>query len=147
MSAFFTFMYPIFGVFQFHFEKTKLIALATFVGAGLNIILNFIFINIFGYYAAGYTTLVCFIVFSLAHYLLMRKMCRDNLNSIYPYKTKTILIISLLFMAVGFIYLITYQNIIARYSLTFLLLIGLIIKRKYILNNIKGIFSVKKQKN
>ena len=33
-------------------------------------ILNVIFVGIFGFVAAGYTTLVCYIVYSLGHYLV-----------------------------------------------------------------------------
>ena len=39
--------------------------------AALNILLNFVCINIFGYFAAGYTTLYCYIVFTIYHYCFM----------------------------------------------------------------------------
>ena len=35
-----------------------------------NVVLNFIFIRIFGYVAAGYTTLACYILYSVGHYVI-----------------------------------------------------------------------------
>ena len=46
MSVFFMFMYGFFANFEFYYEKTKLMSLATCAGALLNIILNFVCINI-----------------------------------------------------------------------------------------------------
>lgn len=56
-SVFFTFLYNLFSSVEFYYEKTKEIMVASLTAALSNIILNYIFIKIFGYVAAGYTTL------------------------------------------------------------------------------------------
>lgn len=43
--------------------------------------------NLYPYYAAGYTTLICYIVFSLYHYYFMRKICKKEFDGEMPYKT------------------------------------------------------------
>ena len=58
MSILFIFLYIFFATFEFYKEKSKLIAIASFFGAFLNIVLNYVFIQKFGYKAAGYTTLI-----------------------------------------------------------------------------------------
>ncbi len=39
-----------------------------------NVVLNFIFIHIFGYVAAGYTTLACYILYSVGHYVVSKRI-------------------------------------------------------------------------
>lgn len=39
-----------------------------------NVVLNFIFIRIFGYVAAGYTTLACYILYSVGHYVVSKRI-------------------------------------------------------------------------
>jgi len=111
MSVYFIFSYSLFSEFEFYFEKTKFITLATATSAVMNIILNYIFIQMFGYYAAGYTTLVCYIMYATFHYLFMRRICRDYMDDVQPYDTRILLRITLIFMAVGFLFLISYLNI------------------------------------
>lgn len=146
MSVFFMFSYTMFAVFQFHFQKTKLIAMATMVGAIVNVVSNFFLIDIFGYIAAGYTTLLCYMLYSFAHYILMRKMCRDYLDAQYPYQTRVLLSIMGGFMSIGFLYLFTYQNIVYRYILTTLLFIVVLWKYKLIKANIVNILQMKREK-
>ncbi len=62
-SVFFMFLYPLFANIEFYYEKTKFVMVASCSGALLNILLNYIFIGLYGYYAAGYTTLICYMVF------------------------------------------------------------------------------------
>ncbi len=62
---------------------------------GYYIILNFVFIRIFGYQAAGYTTLFCYSVNSILHYFFMRKVCKTYLDNIKPYKVKILIAITL----------------------------------------------------
>lgn len=146
MSVFFTFLYSFFVSFEFYYEKKKYITVATCAGAALNIILNAVFIKIFGYYAAGYTTLICYITYAACHYIFMRKICKDNLNGANPFDLKRILLISFAFLVLGFAFLFTYSNIFIRYGLIFVLIIAAVIKRKFILNFIKNLVEIRNQK-
>lgn len=66
-SIFFTYLYTLFINVEFYFEKTKYSMVVSVLGAILNIFLNYLLIPKFGYIAAGYTTLVCYILFSVGH--------------------------------------------------------------------------------
>ena len=39
-----------------------------------NVVLNFIFIRLFGYIAAGYTTLACYMLYSVGHYIVSKRI-------------------------------------------------------------------------
>lgn len=69
-SVYFIFLYGVLSYPEFYYEETKFLMFASFGAAILNVILNVIFVGIFGFVAAGYTTLVCYIVYSLGHYLV-----------------------------------------------------------------------------
>ena len=146
MSVYFTFSYSFFAVFEFYYERTKLIATATSAGAILNIVLNYIFINIFGYYAAGYTTLVCYMVYAVFHMFFMRKICREQLNNEQPYSLKIYGAITTAFLAISFIFMASYKHIVIRYSLLSIMLIVMAVFHKRIIHVIKSILNLKKKK-
>lgn len=132
MSVYFIFSYTFFAVFEFYYEKTQYIVGATVTGAVLNIVLNYICIKLFGYYAAGYTTLVCYMIFAICHFYFMRRICKRELDNVAPYSTKKLLTITIGFMLFGIIFLFTYRNDIIRYTFIALLIIVAFIKWKNI---------------
>lgn len=144
MSGYFTFAYSLFADFEFYFEKKNFIAIATVISAALNIILNYIFINLFGYYAAGYTTLVCYIMYTIGHYFFMRKILKENLDGADVYNTKTLLIMSSFFILIAFMILITYNYTLIRYFIITVIFIIILLCRKKIINNLKNIASTRK---
>lgn len=146
MSSYFMFAYTFFAVFEFYYEKTHLIAIATMSGAVLKLILNYIFIDIFGYYAAGYTTLLCFMAYAGMHYIFMKKICRDYLDGAQAYSTKTLFIITSLFMVFGFAILFTYKTPVLRYSYIAGLALAVLVKRGYIIDIVKSLINMKKNK-
>ena len=144
MSVYFMFSYTFFAVFEFYYEKTKLVAVATSAGAVLNIILNYIFIKIFGYYAAGYTTLVCYMVYAAFHMYFMRKICREQLNNDQPYSLRVYGGITMAFLLLGFIFMASYNYVIIRYSMLGIMLIVMVVFHKKIIRVIKNILNLKK---
>jgi len=78
-SVYFMFLYNLFATFEYYYEKTRYVMVASVCGAVLNVALNAVCIPRFGFVAAGYTTLVCYIVYALAHYLFMRLVCKKQL--------------------------------------------------------------------
>jgi len=146
MSVYFMYAYDLFAKFAFYYEKTKAIMTASVLGALLNIVLNYIFIKQFGYIAAGYTTLICFVVYSIAHYIFMREVCRECCDGEYPYETKKIFMISIPFLVVGFVFMVTYNFPMIRYGLVGVAIIAAILLREKIVAVIKNIMNLKKQK-
>lgn len=137
MSVYVQYLYLCFAPFEFYFEKRVWTTIGTLVSAVLNIALNYIFIQKFGYQTAGYTTLVGYAVNSLMHYYFMRKVCRRYLDDLKPYKPSLLLLISGLFMLIGFLYIPTYSNIFVRYGLTVVLLFIFFLQRKKLIPMLK----------
>ena len=145
MSVFFMFMYSFFAPFEFFYKKTKFIAIATCAGAVINIILNYIFIQAYGYIAAGYTTLFCYMIYALCHYLFMCRICKDELGAKPPYDSKVLVIMSLGFIGIGFAMMFTYNYSFIRYSIILAIFVLLFVFRKKMINAGKEILSVRKK--
>lgn len=145
MSVFFMFSYSFFAMFEFYFEKPHYITIATLTGAVLNIILNYIFIKVYGYYAAGYTTLACYIIYAFMHYLFMRKVIREKMNGVEVYNVRIIVAISIGFVIVAFALMATYHYSPIRYIALAMMVSVLIIKRNYVKTSVKNIIQMRKK--
>ncbi len=143
MSVYFMFSYDLFAKVAFYYEKTVIITIASLIGAVLNIILNYIFIKKFGYIAAGYTTLLCYLIYSICHLFIMEYVCSRYAKTVNPYNIKVLVSISGIFVATGFSLLFTYKHTLLRYSLILLIIIVSIIFRKNIFNIIKHLISLR----
>lgn len=126
ISVFFMFVFGLFSNVEFYYEKTKGIMIASIIAAMLNVLLNYLFIPIWGYYAAGYTTLASYIVFSLMHYYMYRKIIKGKNAGVFIYDTSTILFISIATLIGMFVLSLTYRNTLIRYALIiFIVIIGI----------------------
>ena len=147
MSVYFSYAYQLFASFEFYYEKTRFIMIASMAGALLNIVLNFIYIQKYGYFAAGYTTLVCYALYAIGHFLFMRKVCRDCMNNVQVYDIRKIVLITSAFLGMGFILLLSYLNIFARYAIIVAMLSVIIAKRKMALQLIDTFIRIRSSKN
>lgn len=77
-SVFFIFVYTLFSNVEYHYKKTKWIGIATLLAAGLNVLLNWILIPVFGYMVAGTTTLISYIFLSITHYISYRTILKQE---------------------------------------------------------------------
>lgn len=139
MSVYFMFAYDLFAKFEFYYEKTSYIATATVISAFVNVVTNYIFINKFGYQAAGYTTLFCYILYCLFHYIMMKRINKEYMNNTFVYNDKIILLITTVFMCLGFIFLFLYDLVFVRYILIASIIAFAIAKRKVIISVFKRI--------
>lgn len=146
MSFFFMFAYSFFAMFEFYFEQTKYITIATFTGALVNIITNYIFIQKFGYIAAGYTTLVCYMIYAVLHFLFMEKICKEKLDGVKVYDLRIIAGIAVFFMILGFAVAATYRHIMVRYLVVGIGISGIIIVRDKLIHFIKVLFETRTTK-
>lgn len=128
MSAFFIMIYTLFIYVEYYYEKTKMIMIATIIDAGLNIGLNYLFIQLFGYFASAYVSLFCYILYALFHYFVMRQVCNEQFGCVV-YDMKKIFLISVLFCAVGFVMMFLYNYAFVRFTILLILMVGLIVKR------------------
>ena len=137
VGGFFLFLYPLFGSVEFYFEENKYVTCASIIGAVLNVGLNYVFIKIFGFVAAAYTTLFCYICFSICHYLFMKRIMKKRDMSFEIYNIKAILFVSVFLTLFSFVMVIVYDNTLIRWIIIMCIVVLGIIKRDYIMKTIK----------
>ena len=145
-SVFVMFYYQRFINVEFYYNESAMTSVASIIAAAMNIVLNFIFIPKFGYLAAGYTTLVSYMVFWLTHYIYYRKVCKKNDCPLTVINNKQLLLVSALFAASAGVLMIGYDKWPIRYGFILMMIIVCIVKRNYIISTAKDILNGKKQK-
>ncbi len=140
MSNLLMFLFNLFANIEYYFKKTKLVAAASVSSAAANVVLNYIFIQLYGFTAAGYTTVFCYALFSLCHYIFMRKVTRKYLDGRKVYDTKKIVLIVGGFLTVSILSVKLYQErfIFIRYGILVIMAIVGMIKRKEIISMVYG---------
>ena len=134
LSVLFIFLYSLFSTIEYYYEKTRWISMATCICAMLNLGLNFVFIRMYGYYAAGYTTLVCYIFLVYVHYLFYKKVLREKEIESEIYDIKLILAVSTGTLVLMLVLVVVYRNILIRYFMVLMIVAVAIINRSKIKN-------------
>lgn len=136
-SSFFTFMYNMFSNVSFYYEETKKIMVASITGALMNLLLNAICIPIFGYVAAGYTTLACYIMFTIAHYLIMKKISVINEIGSNMFDMRYIITLSILVLMATIAFSFIYSYTLIRYIILLIIICFMLYKRKLFLDTLR----------
>lgn len=133
-SVFFQFLYGFFGAIQFYFEQPKTVMYASVIASGANIILNLIFINLFGYIAAAYTTLICYLVMSVTHYLFMIRLLQRKRIYAKIYDIKKMCCIAVVLLLITELSTLLYPFAIIRYGCIACMIFVIILYRKKLKN-------------
>ena len=122
MSIYFIFLYVVFANVEFYFEKTIFATIVSGIAAVMNIGMNYIFLKKYGYYAAGYTTLICYMLFALLHYWNYKRILKREpyLNGIFD--IRHVLLISFSGLALMGICLLLYRYSVIRFSLVIIII-------------------------
>ncbi len=129
IGIYYTLCYSMFAAFAFYYEKKAKLVVATFSCAVINIVLNYLFIPIYGYVAAGYTTMVCYMLYALFHYIYMKAICKECCDKRYPYDGRILLLITGGFSVAGLLVALTYSYALIRYGIVILILLIMFIMR------------------
>ena len=73
-GVFFTAVFSLYIRIEVYLKKSVLIMIGSIVAAAANLLLNWIFIPMFGYWAAGYTTLVCYMLLAFFHAMNLKHL-------------------------------------------------------------------------
>lgn len=133
-GVFFQMQYYIFANVLYYLKKPKYVMFGSVIAMLLNVGLNFIFIPIFGYIAAGFTTLVCYAVQAIIDYIAMRHVFKEKI-----YDMKKIFLMSLIMIVLSMMSGLLYDYMVLRYALVAIIGIGLFAKRKTIFERVKYI--------
>lgn len=80
MSVVFTFIYNVLSNYEFYYMENKFISIASVFAAAVNVFSNMLFIPVFGFAAAAYSTVACYALLALAHTLFSLKVCRKHVG-------------------------------------------------------------------
>ena len=76
LDAFALFLYNLVVPAQYYAKKTTYIMYGTMAAAVVNIVLNYVFIKLYGFVAAAYTTLASYLLFAAVHYFISGKLLK-----------------------------------------------------------------------
>lgn len=82
VAMFLQFIYLFLYDLEYYYKKAKYIACASVIAAVLNLILNIIFVQKYGYIAACYTTVVSYLLLVLINYIFSGKLNVANVYSV-----------------------------------------------------------------
>ena len=136
LSVFYLFVYSMFSNISFYYKINKWISLVSLIAAISNIILNYIFINLYGYIAAAYTTLFCYILLAVSHYILYMRVLRKRNIKERIYNEKMILMVSLVLSILLFLILNIYGSAILRYAFIVITMCFLVGRKKKIISSL-----------
>lgn len=138
VSVYFSFLYDVFVVFEFYYEKTHYVTISTIIAAALNIGLNAVLIPRFGFVAAGYTTLLCFVLYAIIHYFIMKKITKQHLEGYKLYDPKIIVALGAALLVGAAVTMLLYKTALIRYGLLLVLCAAAFWKRKAIMGLVKA---------
>lgn len=141
-GVYFLFIAQLFINVEFFFEEKTMLVAGSIFSAVLNIVLNAIFIKIYGFVAAGYTSLVCYIMFAVCNYFCIRKTLKKHwpeAKATQIYDLKTLIIMSIVFLALMFGCIVLYNTFVIRYVILVIAIIVAIINRNKIIDLVKKI--------
>ena len=112
MDAFLLFVYSLVVQSEYYTKKTHYVMIGTIIATVINIITNYIFIQLYGFVAAAYTTLFSYIVYLVLHLIISYKV---GGFSIVPITALALFIV--IIVADGCINLIFVDNFVLRWCI------------------------------
>ena len=128
----FSFMYSTFANVEFYYNLNKFTMYVSIVGALSNILLNYIFIQKYGYVAAAYTTLFCYALFALCHYIYITVSLKKQFSIKHIFEPQRLIILSICIVALGVLVIQLYTKTLLRYGFVISIFIIVLIKHKEI---------------
>ena len=146
MSLLLLFYAQLFINVEFYFEEKYKLVGASILAAVVNIVLNYFGIKLFGFVAAGYTTLISYILFACCNYFVMKKVCSANglEGEIFDYRILVVLFI--VFALIGFGFAALYPYRIIRLALVVVVFFIGLIKKNQIIKMVKRVLKTIKSR-
>ena len=77
IGIYFNYMFQLFARVQEYFEKKLTVVIPSVLCAIMNIVLNYVFIKLYGYQAVAYTTVFSYMFFCVIHYIFIEKFAKN----------------------------------------------------------------------
>lgn len=132
VSTFLLFYSDLFDRILFFYERKRYLTYATLMSAVINVILNNFFIPRVGFIAAGYTTLVSYLILVAIDFYYCRKVAIKNGMDMEMYNMKALIALLLLFAIMSIGISLLYEQILLRYVFVVIIVLGLYFNGKKI---------------
>ena len=141
VGVYFIFVYSVFVNIETYYSKTTYIMYVSVACGILNILLNYLLIDVFGYMVCGYTTMISYIVFAVGHYYFVNKICKKEIPRISLFDVKKIIFISItvICLAGGIILLYPYWPV--RYGIILIILLIAFLFRNQLIKFIRSMLA------
>lgn len=138
-GVFFTSISNLYSNILIYYKKTNVIMISSIIAAIVNLCLNYIFIKLWGYMAAAYTTLIAYVILAIVQSIVANSVIRkrEDYNNSDVYDNSKLLLISVCTTALCLSALLLYPNSIIRYIAIAFVVIVCIVFHKKIINVIK----------
>lgn len=116
-GVFYSSLYYIFANIVYYYKKPKYVMFGSCCSAIVNVFLNLLLIPVFGYLAAGYTTMVSYMLQTIIDYIAMKKILKRDI-----YDMHFIIVVSILVLFTAILLNFIYSYFSIRISLLLLFL-------------------------
>lgn len=107
-----------------YLKRTKIIMISSAIAAVLNVILNYIMIEAYGYMAAAYTTLLSYVVMAVLLAIWANREFKKHITEVdFVYDNKIILAMSIITLVISLFAILIYDYGIVRYTVAAVFLI------------------------
>jgi O-antigen/teichoic acid export membrane protein len=138
------FLYNTYSNIEYYFEETKLVSAASIVAGVLVLMLNFTLVPRLGYIAAGYASLISYIIYVIMHYYFMRKTLKKHMEDRPVYDNSFIVKLTALFVVLVLCTPVLYSFMLIRYIILAGACFVVFVKRHFLTQQMKVIMSKRK---
>lgn len=122
-----------------YLKRTNIIMISSIIAAVINVILNYIMIEAYGYMAAAYTTLLSYVVMAVLLSIWANREFKKHITEVdFVYDNKLILAVSIVTLVISLFAILIYDYGIVRYTVAAVF---------FILTVMYGIHYLKENKN
>ena len=139
MSILLLFYAQLFINVEFYYEAKNMLVWGSIGSAAVNIGLNALLIPVFGFVAAGYTTLFSYLIFAATNYLAVRKIAKNQELPMDFFDMRSLVVIFLIFGGLSALAMSLYNLIWIRWSIIVAVLVALVIFHKKVITFVKSV--------
>lgn len=132
---------------EFYYEEKSKLVWASIGAAVVNLVLNRIFIGIFGYVAAAYTTLASYMIFAFANQRAMKQIINKKKQPDNLFDYKKLLLLFVVFVGVSVAGVALYGSLLARTATCAMVLLMMLLKRNMLIQYMRIIFGGQKSES
>lgn len=138
VSVYFMFVVNLFVNIEYFYAEVKFVTYGTIAAVVVNVILNYVLIPKVGFVAAGYTTLIAYILYSMGHFFIMKWILKKKgIDSKEIYDARVILGIGMIMLLLALGCSFFFKMMLIRYILLAIVLVTMFICRNRIIKWIK----------